>query len=167
VFCQELFEEDSDTQSKDNNDATVQGGICALDVFELREKQIIDVKRKKTNKPRKTVSKLVSGRELSNDTVMANIADHEKTQKAKTQPKSKEAKAPKVPTCSSQQPGTSRTTPAAASITSVTDDNDDGDDEICCVCGLFQPVELANHVSLTFVKWAQCDGKVNGRPCLH
>jgi len=79
VFRQELSEEDCDTQSEYNTDATVQGGICALDVFELREKQIIDIKRKKNpNKPRKTVSKLVSGRELTNDTVMANIAEHEK-----------------------------------------------------------------------------------------
>ena len=85
-----------------------------------------------------------------------------KTQKAKTQPKTKEAKAPKAPCCSSQQPGTSRTTPAAASINSETDDDDDGDDEKCCACSLFQPAELANHVSLTLVKWAQCDEKMGG-----
>jgi len=46
-----------------------------------------------------------------------------------------------------------------------TDDDDDGDDEKCCVCSLFQPAKLANHVYLTFVKWAQYDRKVNGRPC--
>ena len=102
----------------------------------------------------------MSRRELTNDTDMANIADHQnQNQKAKTQPKSKEAKAPKAPCCSRQQPGTSRTTLATASIHSETDDDDDGDDEKCCVCSLFQPAELANHVSLTFVKWAQCDGK--------
>ncbi|KAH3691635.1 hypothetical protein DPMN_190990 [Dreissena polymorpha] len=52
-------------------------------------------------------------------------------------------------------------------IPDTSSDDDDDDDETCCVCDRFQTEEQAACVSLTFVKWARCDGIRNGMPCLH
>jgi uncharacterized protein (UPF0305 family) len=52
-------------------------------------------------------------------------------------------------------------------IPASSSDDDDDDDETCCACDRFQTEEQAACLSLTFVKWAQCDGIRNGMPCLH
>ena len=53
MFRQELSEEVSDTPSQKSTNATVED---ALDVFEIKEKQIIDVKMKQTNTLRETAN---------------------------------------------------------------------------------------------------------------
>ncbi|KAH3733422.1 hypothetical protein DPMN_039849 [Dreissena polymorpha] len=51
--------------------------------------------------------------------------------------------------------------------TSSDDDDDDDGDATCCVFDRFQTEEQEACVSLTFVKWARCDGIRNESPCWH
>ncbi|KAH3795479.1 hypothetical protein DPMN_149033 [Dreissena polymorpha] len=56
--------------------------------------------------------------------------------------------------------------PGPSRINVITDTSSDYN-ETCCACDRFQTKEQAAFVSLTFVKWARCDGICNGMPCLH
>jgi hypothetical protein len=149
----------------DDTESTVEGGIFVgneiSDIFEKAEQKLKAVKNEKTNKPRRTVSKLVSGKELTSDSVIRSIEQHENEQKKATKkPKKPVKEIPlmvKSSLLSSPKPGPSHINLALDSSASSTDGSD-SEEEKCCHCGLFQPKELSNCVSLTFVKWAQCDG---------
>ncbi|KAH3835702.1 hypothetical protein DPMN_109061 [Dreissena polymorpha] len=52
--------------------------------------------------------------------------------------------------------------PSCANLVHSSSQSEASDDEtdpsqLCCVCRKFQPSELAQCVSLTFTKWAQCE----------
>ena len=175
----EVFE---DIASSQDSEATVEGGITAEDEVEIfvgKEQDLLKIKREVKHKTRNTVSRHVSGRELTSDTVIDSVKEHQNTQKNKSAPKKTRvvtAKTKKAKTIvqkktkvvpSSPVAGPSHINLALDSQSSFDDSCSVEDSEKCCVCGLFQPRELANCVSLTFVKWAQCDGVTNGTPCKH
>lgn len=171
----EVFED----MSSQDSDCTVEGGVLVedrLDIFEEKEKELRSVKSEtKGKKPRNTVSRHVSGKELTSTKVLDAVKQHQISQKkpqvcttsvAIKKCKNKVKPVSKVrPSVSSPLPGPSHINLAVDS--SSTDNDSDDDTEKCCVCGLFQPRELADCVSLTFVKWAECDGMRNGQPCRH
>ncbi|XP_045195071.2 uncharacterized protein LOC123550708 [Mercenaria mercenaria] len=173
VFCSQTVANEDGNDS----DATVEGGITTNaatpeDLFEKQTLKLKNVKSKLINKPRKTMSKLVSGKELTSDEVCEAIQQHIKDQQKPTKkPAKKTAKMSKLVKKSpmkksvSPKPGPSHINLLASSESSC--DEDIEDEEKCCVCGLFTPTALANAVSITFAKWAQCDGMVNGYPCNH
>jgi hypothetical protein len=122
-----------------------------------------------TAKVRKTLSKVVGGRAVTEDVIFDKIKEHEsrttkpkskapitgKSQKGKT--KRKTQTRPTLP--SQPQPSTSgvNVTVPAVSALSDTDDTDNEHDAVCCVCGRFSPAELKYCINLTIVKWACCD----------
>ncbi|KAH3785987.1 hypothetical protein DPMN_164085 [Dreissena polymorpha] len=72
----------------DDSELTVEGGLHigpenehTSTFFETVEQKIRSVKNQKAKKPRKTVSRLVSGKELTSNEVMEAIKNHEQNQK--------------------------------------------------------------------------------------
>jgi hypothetical protein len=172
----EVFHDSCDSQS---SQATVEEGGIPLDVFQEKEQQLVKKKNESVRKPYRTVSKLVSGKELTSDNVINAIQQHEQVMKRpKKTTKSVPARLLKTTSKScvikkapeqnfivdSPKPGPSRMNVIPGTSSS---DDDDDDDETCCACDRFQTEEQAACLSLTFVKWAQCDGIRNGMPCLH
>ncbi|KAH3826767.1 hypothetical protein DPMN_128677 [Dreissena polymorpha] len=73
----EVFDDSGDSQS---SGATVEGGIQS-DVFQEKEHQLVKRKNVSVRKPYRTVSKLVSGKELTSDNVMNAVQQHEQAMK--------------------------------------------------------------------------------------
>ena len=166
----------------DDSDLTVEGGLQigpenehTSTFFETVEQKIRSVKNKKAKKPRKTVSRLVSGKELTSNEVMEAIKNHEQNQKP-TLKKFQETQKGKLAVKKGKQiVATTAPSPVAGpscvdravDCSSNSSDSDEASDEKCCVCHRFQPKELSGCISLAFVKWVQCDGLKNGIPCKH
>ncbi|KAH3774212.1 hypothetical protein DPMN_175587 [Dreissena polymorpha] len=69
----EVFDDSGDSQS---SGATVEGGIQS-DVFQEKEHHLTKRKNVSVRKPYRTVSKLVSGKELTSDNVINAFQQHE------------------------------------------------------------------------------------------
>lgn len=169
----------------DDSDATVEGGITCDDPSEFMKQKEINLQKTKhksnDKKSRKTLSKIVSGKELS-PSVILKMKKHEEDQshvkKLKvTSPKElKKTKQKKhtqpvsLDLLASPQPGPSAFyCPDNRSVNDIHNSDEESvvDDEPCCVCGLHQPLEMSKNRGISFAQWAQCDGIIGGRPCLH
>lgn len=207
----EVFVPENMVTNEDENDsdATIEGGVVVesensepsvnkkintVNFFQDKETELKRVKTETSKKPRKTMSKIVSGHAITENRIESLMRNHEKEQnKTKTarkvskkekvqskrlkevtlKPKSKESKKlskkvtqTKVPSAAEPQPG-----PSCIAVDSDSDMSVDSDtplDKLCCVCQRNTPKELRHCTSIVFPKWAQCDGfKSNGMPCLH
>lgn len=123
----------------------------------IRDKQTFEIKQ------RKSVSRIVSGTEITSPSVEEKILIYQsemKTSKSKTVSVNRKSQTSSTQTAkkrrvSSPQPGPSRPAPVSDSGDSSVDELTD--DETCCVCKLFQPKELHHCISVVFTKWALCD----------
>jgi hypothetical protein len=172
------------TECSQDSQKTIEGGVIVQDVsselipvvintsaitdhvangheyLKEKEKCLKNVKSGKKKTERNTMSKIVSGRELS-ENVQQQMKDHESNQKYKrSSPKEQETKksAPinKVVLKDTQTPGPSAINILPSDTDSDTDSQIDPAD-LCCKCNRFQPEELRRSTSLVFTKWAQCD----------
>lgn len=169
----EVFLEQDDTDSQ----ATVEGGIVAEKtelacyIFKEKESKLKKVKQEQSKKkPRNTMSKIVSGKDLTDVTVLETMKDHEHKNKPKPNKSTRklcpEKKSKIVP--EHVQPGPSAIVihPENNSVSSH-DSDIDQDEDLCCVCGLRTPLQMSKQPGIKIVNWAQCDKITNGRPCLH
>ena len=190
----EVFITHSDVNAvESDSDATVEGGVLIaddeyvsdVDMFEVREQNLRKIKSEVVSKPRKCVSAIVSGKEITNDLVYNQLSQHEKQQKPKAKGKakqlSKSQKSKKSQSAKISKPQKGKKSqsvkiqapqpgPSHINLLQISEDFSDDDvneDDKCCVCGLWTPVELSRSVSVTFAKWAKCDGMVDGFPCKH
>ncbi|XP_053390074.1 uncharacterized protein LOC123531140 isoform X2 [Mercenaria mercenaria] len=133
----------------------------------IAKKQEFESKKEHKN----TVSKIVSGKCITNPVVEKKIIEFSegqkkrKTESSKTGKVSKNKKVSKLPKPKNvqkkplgfePQPGPSKVV-VYPSDSSDFSDTEITDSEKCCVCHKFEPEELRNIVSLVFVKWAKCD----------
>ncbi|XP_052283399.1 uncharacterized protein LOC127880180 [Dreissena polymorpha] len=97
---------------------------------------------------RKYLSTIVSGRAITEDSVLEKVRDHEQSKHKK-----------KSATQQDHQPGPSGSASQSRVDQSAMSesDQDDSDTDVCCVCNLFTPVEVHNSAFVVFVKWVQCD----------
>ena len=133
-----------------------------------------------TKKERNTLSKISSGKPITEDMVSKAITDHienQKRKKFKTPYKSRDDSCncsqsaecvnepPKKRSCEKQlgqnvphtpEPGPSHILVESPDFEKHQSDNEE-DDEVCCVCKLFSPVDLQRMTSLVIVNWAQCN----------
>lgn len=161
----EVYCEENDNCSQD----TVPGGIVInsdtlpVNIFQEKENNLRQIKSRLIKKPRKTISKIVSGKEIS-PLLLENMKDHEKEQKKNVKKVKSEVKFPE---------NTSKLQPGPSHINLVPDSDTDSyfesdkEEDLCCVCNKFTPEEVSKSASIIFVKWAQCDGFRNGQPCKH
>ena len=142
------------------------------------------LKNVKVAKIRKTLSKVVSGKAITEenitDQIKSLIESHSSKKKPVTQPVSRkksplatESKSPKVKSVRSQSKKKSKPskptqgTSGVSKISKVshvyvTEDCSSSDESVpesekCCVCKSFTPSELRSAVSLVFTKWGCCD----------
>ncbi|XP_053383877.1 uncharacterized protein LOC128550038 [Mercenaria mercenaria] len=120
-------------------------------------------------KVRRTLSKVVGGKPITEDTVFENMKDHVAQQKtpssrSKTPKKHQKKDLPLLNIPKSprpvQQPSTSsnnRKADVESPASIISDSGDEDDTEVCSVCGRFTPTELKYCVNLTLVKWGCCD----------
>ena len=179
VFINETEDDEQDQHNSQSSEATVEGGVPedVRDLFEEREKDLVRVKNENKKKPRNTVSKLVAGKELTSESVRKAVKEHEHKQKTtpanavKSLKGKQPSKSPKSLKEKQSKKAPKSPKPGPSHINLLHDSSEDSemeiDTDVCCVCNRFQPKEQAECISLTFVKWGQCDGIVNGKPCLH
>lgn len=134
-----------------------------------------------TSKPRNTLSKVISGKAVTEDENFQKVIKFKEQQKPnrnlikksnvikrKSQQAQKEhdhesLKKAKVGQIYSQKPSTSGLVSGAKGPLVVedsyemTDSDDDSDDIPCCICNQRYPPSLRHCISLTIVNWAQCD----------
>ena len=142
------------------------------------------LKNVKVAKIRKTLSKVVSGKAITEENITDQIKSHIESQSSKkkpvTQPVSRkksplatESNSPKVKSVRSQSKkkskpskptqGTSGVSKISkVSHVNVIEDCSSSDESVpenekCCVCKSFTPSELRSAVSLVFTKWGCCD----------
>ncbi|XP_060572341.1 uncharacterized protein LOC132730435 isoform X3 [Ruditapes philippinarum] len=122
-------------------------------------------------KERRSISKIVAGKAITEPTVAADVKDYiSNTQRKSTATATKGFRTPSksLSAKGNPKPSSSGTSKSGGPIDlstpplmedSVDDDSvvDDDDDELCCVCNKFQPEELSNCHVVTFLKWAKCD----------
>ena len=210
----ELYEFEKQKEPDDGNDsdATVEGGIVSEmestpdvndchkvqvdseNFFQNKENDLRRVKSEITKKPRKTMSKIVSGRAITRDKITNLMREHEKEQNKSKAPKKRELKGSnsskltkeKVLTkkCkktetvdkSKKKSNTSEPTPGPSHIAVDSDNYSDTDsnfsadlspEKLCCVCKKYRPKEIRHCASLMIAKWGYFDGFNNGWPCKH
>jgi hypothetical protein len=101
--------------------------------------------KKSATKKRRYPSTVVSGKAITEESMVDQVRQHEisrvkpKSQKRKPEPK----------------PGTSGTSKPTVNTSNayVNSDSEPEDSEVCCKCNLLTPQELHQCTSLTFVKW--------------
>lgn len=165
----EIFDSDIDNDSQ----LTVVGGVMvgtADDDFAgfMKEKES-NLKQVKSNavvkKPRKTLSAITAGKEITDHSVLSKMREHEKSQAKSNQ---------KMSACAQPGPSSASTThkqfqDIPQNINCNSDDDLDLDIEVdkCCVCNRVEPIEVSRSKNLIITDWAQCDGKLGRKPCLH
>ena len=152
----------SEKNTQSNSDTEVEDRDFVTELSN-KEKHLKDVKSDLVRKERKTMSKIVAGKEIS-DGVVEKMVEHEKSQKGshggkKTTSARKSKPKKEIAFIDDQQPG-----PSAINLISddANSDSDSGCENIdpaklCCICRKWQPEQIRNCVSLVFTKWAQCD----------
>jgi hypothetical protein len=179
------------SQSDNDSQATVEGGISTEcpdkiqsnppennnEMLKSREINLKKIKRDINSKPRNTMSKIVSGKAITNK-VLDEMKEHEcgqnKTGNKKTDTDSNVKKGKQVTKVKKTKRITHVEPQAGPSHYNLISDSestclsdDESQQELCCVCQRYTPAEVKNSVSIIFVKWAQCDGQRNGYPCKH
>lgn len=164
---QEQDEEETDSQ------ATVEGGIDVTkktpgSIFTEKEILLKKVKQERGKKaPRNTLSKLVSGQDLTDVTVMANMKTHELNNKISFSGSKSCVNKSKKSKLDSTDKALAQPGPSRPRRVDDTDSDDNSDDDLCCVCGKLTPSKMSKNRSIQFVDWAQCDNVRNGKPCMH
>ena len=134
-----VYTEQQDTDSQ----ATVEGGIQlsapetveerAVKMLKRKEQKLKETKSKNKGKLRKTISKIVAGKEITTETIL-KIKEHEHSSTQTSSKKSESSKKAVPP----PQPGPSSTVRSAHSDSSQQEE----DDEVCCVCNRFSPMAV-------------------------
>ena len=172
-----LASDENDSQATDNGRITAANYDTVaqeetVDIFEIfikKESKLKNIKCGKEKKPRVSISKIVAGKEVTEEVLdkMKDMESRMKESKIKQQKKSQSNdKTKKMKTkVVEPQPGP----PCINLVPDSPSSDSDSDDEqsLCCVCKKFTPAELSKSVSLVFAKWVQYDGIQNGLPCLH
>lgn len=166
--------------SSTSSQETVEGGILVEpqpeDMFAELQTKLRKVKSEHKVEPRKTMSKIIAGKELTT-TVLDKMKEHESAQssskkqcsngaqstskntsgkmpvikKGKVQPK--KGKKPQT-IQSSQQPGPSRY--VISDCSSSDEESVHEDSELCCCCKMFYP-DMSKCTQIILVKWGRCD----------
>lgn len=169
---------DSDLDADENNNSQ--------DFFAERTRELVRIKSEglKAKKERKTLSKITSGRAITEPEVSAKIMEHVSAAAAPKQRKNiknqtlstTSTKNGKSPKCGnkkrktspqtkghSNEPGPSNVQPIDNTSSRqyfLSEDSEDvsiSEEELCCICKMFTPHAVRNSTSLIFVKWVQCD----------
>lgn len=169
---------DSDLDADENNNSQ--------DFFAERTRELVRIKSEglKAKKERKTLSKITSGRAITEPEVSAKIMEHVSAAAAPKQRNNRKnqtlpttsTKNGKSPKCGnkkrktspqtkghSQEPGPSNVQPIDNTSSRqyfLSEDSGDvsiSEEELCCICKMFTPHAVRNSTSLIFVKWVQCD----------
>ena len=134
----------------------------------------------KIAKVRKTLSKVVGGKPITEDDVVKRVKEHIDSGKTKKSVSKRAAPAKKSSTepvtkivkaerstepvilevnVNEPVPGTSGLNRKGGPIDLMSEDSQlsTDEDELCCVCGDWQPKELRSCDSIVFSKWAKCD----------
>ncbi|XP_061186996.1 uncharacterized protein LOC133195149 [Saccostrea echinata] len=131
--------------------------------LQQKENHLKEKKSAGEMKVRKTMSKIVSGREIS-ESVYQRMKDHANSQRKQEKDigsKKHQRTSLKKNAHLDDIPG-----PSTMNLTVSEDlqNSSDSDSDVemdpsklCCICKKFQPDELKRCISLVFVKWAQCD----------
>ena len=146
----------------------------APNFFDTREVSLVQIKTEKeaTRKPRRCLSKIVSGRCITESDVETSVREHVAVSKRKPDAeskkvtkKSKKGKGKQSEgTCSSQIAGPSGVNASRAVRVPIQESESDDsepletrEDEKCCVCKEFTPEAVRKSDVLIFTQWAQCD----------
>ena len=155
------------------------------DFFQSKVDKIKKIKSEKKVKPRQCVSKLTSGKPVTEDENFELIKNYEaekinksvkkdnKSTKGKgqgkkskveqsknTTKKSKKAKNDDINCVQlSQKPGPSHVTFSDSTGEDTVDQSEIQEEEKCCICRQFTPDEVRNSVSLIFTKLVQCSNE--------
>lgn len=158
-----LYEDEVQEKLYTDSQSTVEGGVITPETCLLvREENLRRVKQEMASRwPRNSLSKVVSGKEVTEDTVLNQIKEHELGQKG-----SKKSKFIRSKKCLSvSQPGPSH---IIIDNEVLNLDTDDDDDIPCYVCNLRSPPSNKRPRGLLeILEWGQCDGIKDGKPCLH
>ncbi|XP_052211862.1 uncharacterized protein LOC127830955 [Dreissena polymorpha] len=143
------------------------------DVFFYEAEVVINKKKEFNNaKKKNNILEFTSGKEITDPIIEQKLRERAETtneQKNKQQTEQSNKHSKLMPTketvsqtrnkqLKKKQSTKQHTYPEPGPSHLNTDvESSEDDDETCCVCSLFQPKELANCVSLIFVKWAKCD----------
>ncbi|KAK3100399.1 hypothetical protein FSP39_019286 [Pinctada imbricata] len=131
--------------------------------FNNRLVSLVKVKTEKeaTKKPRKCLSKIVSGQCITNDDIENFVREHIVNKTTTKAPKKITKKIPKKSkNDNSQIAGPSGMNLHVANSSNQPDDSEPmeiSEDEKCCRCGKFTPDEVRKSSVIIFTKWAQCD----------
>ena len=151
--------------------------ITSVEFFKTREDKI--GKREKPAEKRRCLSKVVSGKAITENDTVQKIQEHQQTvgsAKKKSSVEKKSAqnesvnKTDKKSGKKSGQPTVPQfPLPSTSGISSkkdqgkrslspsdYSDESDIEEEEKCCKCNRFQPVELAKSTTVYFTKWGQC-----------
>ncbi|XP_053388230.1 uncharacterized protein LOC128551405 [Mercenaria mercenaria] len=177
----EVFQSESTDAINDaDSQETVEGGIMVdqlrteedtiTDLFEKKENDLKKVKSEHKSKQRKTMSKIVAGKEITEE-IVAKMTEHEKNQKKPSQNKHdklKSMKKDKVNVIVSE-PLSPKPGPSHINLIPDTDTDDSmiDEDELCCQCKRYTPEEVSRSISIIFVKWGRCDNVMRGKTCNH
>lgn len=164
----EVFEEKKIDEYPEDQDSqqTVEGRVLEPEAcLKRRVDKLKSVKQvQPVKKTRKTISKIVSGKDLTDDDVFRQMKEHEKSQK---QPKSSSKPTPVMNVPNNEpQPGPShiRIDENCDAVSEI----DEEDEEPCCVCEMREPPrEKMRRGTIELLNWAQCDGINNRKACLH
>ena len=129
--------------------------VVSIDDFLQDANQVLTLPPKKRYK---TLSRVVSGRAITEDSVYSAIVSHVSS------------KSPNKQTPTTSKTGKNNNVDSVTSVPQVVvlsrnenDVSDEEDDSVCCVCGSFYVQSARNKSQLAIVNWAQC---VNGQ-CNH
>jgi len=158
-------EQNKDDESNDN----VCEDECQVTLF-LRNTQLIP----KETKPRKTLSKITSGKTITEAETFEKIKEFKEQSKGKSAHKpaktrkhkpnstinskvKKPKEAKEMIVIDSQKPSTSIFSGAKGPLEDSIFSSDDDDDVLCCVCDQRYPPALRHCISLTIVNWTKFD----------
>ncbi|XP_053403259.1 uncharacterized protein LOC128558349 [Mercenaria mercenaria] len=168
-----VFRPAPDTTENHEQEQALAVDDCNTDARLFLEKRGGEIlKHVPVKKVRNTLSKVVSGKPITEQIVYEKIKEHVKSnakpslKKKQTAPgkrvvaaDKKKTNLKKTHTVTEPIPSTSGIQAAQTEYSSSSESEDDTD--VCCICQKFHPEELKNCISLTIVSWACCD-KCNG-----
>ena len=175
VECQETGERsnaNNATQTKDldndpqtnraiSNDTVVKPSSDSS-IVQFLDSKLVKVNPVKKRRSRKSVSKVVSGKAITEDETLKKVSEFEKTKKPKRNPndKGKKSKGKRAQRELSKKRMSATPGPSHYMVSSDDSENevDSENEDICCVCKKYSPPGLREvlYNRIMFVKWAQC-----------